>query len=182
MSHIKIDENRMRAHFLQCLELGRFEPFPEKQTNTVTLFSPEKITTVELFCICKMPWVWYHSKNPDLSQVTPGITENEKNIPRDVFNKFKRSVEWHCSNCKKVHIDWWLWFQNYIGRTLNKCYIMFFTILTIFKITLLKFVFVLFFLVSNACKMLGFGSISTVKHLNGFFFAKKVNGWNSLTI
>ena len=44
--NIKIVENRMRAHFLQCLELGHFEPFPEKPTNTVNLFSPEKITTL----------------------------------------------------------------------------------------------------------------------------------------
>ena len=26
-----------------------------------------KITTVEVFCICKMLWVWYHNKNLDLS-------------------------------------------------------------------------------------------------------------------
>ena len=108
--NIKIDENRMRAHFLQCLELGRFEPFPEKQKNTVTLFSPEKITTVELFCICKMPWVWYLNKNPDLNIAecdTCHIWYHKKceNTPRDVFNKFKGSVEWHCSNFKKVHID-----------------------------------------------------------------------------
>ena len=66
-TNIKIDENRIRTHFLQCLELGCFEPFPEKQTNTVTLFSPEKITTIGVFCMCKMLWVWYYSKNPDLN-------------------------------------------------------------------------------------------------------------------
>ena len=54
VSNIKIDDNKMRAHFLQCLELGRFEPFPGKQTNNVTLFSPEMITTAVAFCICKM--------------------------------------------------------------------------------------------------------------------------------
>ena len=62
--------------------------FPKKQRNTATLFSPEKISTVEIFCICKMWWVWYHIKNPDLS-----MTECE-NIHRDVFNNFKRSMEW----------------------------------------------------------------------------------------
>ena len=110
VSNIKIHENRKRAHFLQCLELGRFEPFPEKQTNTVTLFPPEKITTVEVFCICKMLWVWYHSKNPDLNMAecdTCHTSYHKKceNIPHNMFNKFKGSVEWHCSNCKKVHID-----------------------------------------------------------------------------
>ena len=90
--NIKIDENRMRAHFLQCLELGRFEPFPEKQKNTITLFSPEKITRVEVFCICKIPWVWYHSKNPDLNMIECDTCH----IPRDV----KTSLVM-CSTCLK---------------------------------------------------------------------------------
>ena len=98
MSNIKNDENRMKSHFLQCLELGRFELFPEKQTNTVTLLSPEKITTVEVFCICKMLWVWYHSKNPDLNMAECDTCHTWyhrkcENIPRDVFNKFNGSVE-----------------------------------------------------------------------------------------
>ena len=29
VSSIRIDENKMRAHFRQCLEQGRFESFPE---------------------------------------------------------------------------------------------------------------------------------------------------------
>ena len=33
------------------------------QTHTITLFFPEKITTVEIFCM----WVFYHSKNLDLN-------------------------------------------------------------------------------------------------------------------
>ena len=110
VSNIKIDNNRMRAHFLQCLELGPFESFPEKQTNTVTLFSPEKIPTVEVFCICKIPWVWHLSKKPDLNMAECDTCHNWyhrncENIPPDVFDKFKGSVEWHCSDCKKVRID-----------------------------------------------------------------------------
>ena len=30
VSSIRIDENKMRMHFLQCFEQGRFELFPEK--------------------------------------------------------------------------------------------------------------------------------------------------------
>ena len=33
VSSIRIDENNMRTHFLQCLEQGHFEPFPEKETD-----------------------------------------------------------------------------------------------------------------------------------------------------
>ena len=58
VSCIKIDDTKMRAFF---------EPFPDKHTNTVTLFFPENISTVEVFCICRMWWVWYHNKNSDLS-------------------------------------------------------------------------------------------------------------------
>ena len=64
---LKLINNGMRAYCLQCLEPSGFEPFPDKQTNTVTLFSPENISTVEVFCISKMWWVWYHIENSDLS-------------------------------------------------------------------------------------------------------------------
>ena len=108
LSNIKIDENRMKAHFLQYLE--PFEPFPENQTNTVILFFPEKITTIEIFCVCKMPWVWSHSKNPNLNMPecdTCHIWYHRKceNIPRNVFNKFIGLVKWHCLHHKKVRID-----------------------------------------------------------------------------
>ena len=33
-----------------------------------------------------------------------------ENISRDVFKKFKGPIEWHCSDCKKVHIAWLLIF------------------------------------------------------------------------
>ena len=67
MSDSKTDEKRMSTYFLQCLEPGGFELFTDKQTNTVTFFSPEKISIVEVFYICKMQLVWYLMKNPDLS-------------------------------------------------------------------------------------------------------------------
>ena len=35
----------MRAYCLQCLEPSGFERFPDKQANTVTLFSPEYISS-----------------------------------------------------------------------------------------------------------------------------------------
>ena len=64
---IRIGENKMRAHFLQCLEQGCFQPFPEKQTDVDTFFSPESVFSVEILCRCRMPWVWYHIKISDLS-------------------------------------------------------------------------------------------------------------------
>ena len=78
--------------FLQCLQAGGFEPFPEKQTNTITFFCPEKISTVEVFQECKMRWVWFHIKNPDLSMEKCDVChnwyhENCETISRDVFHK-----------------------------------------------------------------------------------------------
>ena len=69
---LKLTNNKMRAYCLQCLEPSGFERFPDKQTNIVTLFSPEYISTVELFCIWKMWWVWYHTKNSDLRMAKCG--------------------------------------------------------------------------------------------------------------
>ena len=66
----------MRAHSLQFLEPSGFEPFPDKQTNTVTLFSPGNISTVEVFCICKMRWVWYYIKNSDWSMAECDALQN----------------------------------------------------------------------------------------------------------
>ena len=62
---LRLINNMMRAYCPQFLELSDFEPFPDKQTNTVTLFSPGYIPTVEVLCICKMRWVWYYIKNSD---------------------------------------------------------------------------------------------------------------------
>ena len=54
-------------HFCQCLEQGCFEPFPEKQTDVDTFFSPKNVISVEILFRCRMPWVWYHIKIPALN-------------------------------------------------------------------------------------------------------------------
>ena len=63
LSSIRIYEIKMRAHFRHCLEQGRFEPMFDR------CFSPESVISVEILCRCRMPWVWYHIKNPALSMV-----------------------------------------------------------------------------------------------------------------
>ena len=88
---MKSEEN-VNGYFHQCLQAGGFEPFPEKQTNTITFFCPEKISTVEVFQGCKMRWVWFHIKNPDLSMEKCDVChnwyhENCEIISRDVFHK-----------------------------------------------------------------------------------------------
>ena len=106
VSSIRIVENKMRAPFLQCLEQGHFEPFPEKQTDVDTFFSPESVISVEILCRCRMPWVWYHIKNPALNMADCDTCHQWyhrkcENIPSEVSDKNK-SVEWHCSDCKAI--------------------------------------------------------------------------------
>ena len=69
MSSIRIDENKMRMHFLQCFEQGCFE----KQIDVDTFFSPESIFSVELLCRCRMPWVWYHIKSPAFNGINRNV-------------------------------------------------------------------------------------------------------------
>ena len=53
-SDIKIDKNRLEYTFFSIYSRMVLKRFPKKQRNTVSLFSPEKISTVDIFCICKM--------------------------------------------------------------------------------------------------------------------------------
>ena len=97
VTSIRIDENKMRTHFLQCLEQGRFEPFPEKQTDYDTFFSLENIISVEILCRYRMPWVWYHIKNAALNMADCDTCHQWyyrkcENLPSEVFDENK-SVE-----------------------------------------------------------------------------------------
>ena len=40
-----------------------------------------------------------------------------ENIPGDVINKFKGSMQWHCSDCKQVHIAWLFFFLSGFSST-----------------------------------------------------------------
>ena len=105
---IKIDES---ALFFSIYSRIVLKCLPKKQRNTVTLSSLEAISTAEIFCISKMWWLWYHIKNPDLSMA------DCENIPGDVINKFKGSMQWHCSDCKQVHIAWLFFFLSGFSST-----------------------------------------------------------------
>ena len=107
VSSIRIDENKMKGHFLQCLEQDQFEPFSEKQTDVNTFFSPESVINMEVLCRYRMPWVWYHIKNPVLNMADCDTCHQWyhrkcENIPSKVFDENK-SVEWHCSDCKAIN-------------------------------------------------------------------------------
>ena len=52
-SDVSFDQGKMRKHLVQCLEKGRFEPFP-RQSNTAR-FNERKTCDINLFCYCSMP-------------------------------------------------------------------------------------------------------------------------------
>ena len=53
---VSFDQGKMRKHLVQCLEKGRFEPFP-RQSNTAR-FTERKTCDINLFCYCSMPECW----------------------------------------------------------------------------------------------------------------------------
>ena len=42
----------------------------------------------------------YHTKNPDCGAFNKQYPKKSENISREVINEFKRSIGWHCSDCK----------------------------------------------------------------------------------
>ena len=104
ISNLRIDETNIRELFLNCMNREKFEHFPESGKDAKTIFSPEKVIIVETFCLCKMPWVWYHSKNPELvmaecDSCRTWYHKKCENIPIDVF---QTQSEWCCFNCKNA--------------------------------------------------------------------------------
>ena len=88
ISSQKIDERKLRSHFLQCVGNGRFSQPP------ITVYCDEKIINVETFCVCKMAWAWYHNKNKGLNMAqcercNKWFHRKCENIPNNVFTKQK---------------------------------------------------------------------------------------------
>ena len=74
-----------------------------RSKRMLTLFSPENAISVEILFRCRMPWVWYHIKNPPLNMADYDICHQWyhrkcENIPCENFHENKL-VEWHCSDC-----------------------------------------------------------------------------------
>ena len=70
ISSQKIDERKLRSHFLKCVGNGIFSQPPI--TDAITVYCDEKIINVETFCVCKMAWAWYHNKNKGLNMAQCG--------------------------------------------------------------------------------------------------------------
>ena len=88
------DQEKMRAHYVSCLESREMAPFP-RTSQQVPYHLTKNMTTVAIFCVCRMPndkeeYVqcsqcdgWYHSTCV--------------NIPYWVINSNRR---WRCDKCR----------------------------------------------------------------------------------
>lgn len=64
IEHITMPFDAMRKHFLKCLETSKFSDFPLEKKNGV--MQAESHVRVNLYCTCKLPWLWYHKKSKDM--------------------------------------------------------------------------------------------------------------------
>ena len=54
--------DKMRDHLLQCIKSGHFQQ-SEKSDSSSIVFCKIKKIKFQIFCYCRFPWTWYHSKD-----------------------------------------------------------------------------------------------------------------------
>ena len=103
VSLISLDPEKLRAHFLLCLQNGIFTDFPETNSSTLER-NPGKLIKATLFCSCKTIWLWYHGKDANMRMALCDKCESWyhtkcENICSTVFAK-NNTTPWFCSRCK----------------------------------------------------------------------------------
>ena len=92
ISSRRLKESAMREHLLQYIKVGKFAEFPQRKPTDIVLYCPERSVKFDIFCIYRLPWVWYHTKNKDLNMAQCDYCEKWfhqqcGNIPDFVFEK-----------------------------------------------------------------------------------------------
>ena len=92
----------MRDHLLQCIKSGHFKGF-EKSDSSEIVFCKIKKIKIQIFCYCRFPWAWYHSKNKDLDMACCDSCKEWyhrkcENIPDIVFDE-ESDIQWDCFGC-----------------------------------------------------------------------------------
>ena len=93
----RYEQQSMQQHYVSCLENGAMVPFP-KTTRKVPLHITSKISSVAIYCVCRMPYdkteyvqcsyrcrAWYHTSCVK--------------IPEWAINSGRK---WKCDKCKKL--------------------------------------------------------------------------------
>ena len=98
-----LKKKAMQEHLLQCIKVGKFVEFPESGPTKIVLYCLERSAKFDVFRNCRLPWVWYHSKNKDLNTTQRDsckkwFHQKSRNIPDFVFEK-KPYSPWYCFSC-----------------------------------------------------------------------------------
>ena len=102
MGKTKIRVDKMRDHLLQCIKSGHFKE-SEKSDSSDIVFCKIKKIKIQIFCYCRFPWAWYHSKNKDLDMACCDSCKEWyhrkcENIPDIVFDE-ESDIQWDCFSC-----------------------------------------------------------------------------------
>ena len=89
----KFQEYKMRDHLLQYI----------KSEISDIVFCKIKKIKIQIFCYCRFPWAWYHSKNKDLDMACCDSCKEWyhrkcENIPDIVFDE-ESDIQWDCFSC-----------------------------------------------------------------------------------
>ena len=98
----KIQEDEMNDHLLQCIKSGHFQEFEKSDSSDIVSRKIMKIK-FHIFCYCRLPWAWYHSKDKDLNMVCCDSCKEWyyrkcENIPDFVFDQ-EYDINWGCFGC-----------------------------------------------------------------------------------
>ena len=83
--------------------VGKLTEFPQSEPAEIVLYCHERSVNFDVFCNCRLPCLWYHSKNKDLNMAQCDFCEKWfyrkcGNIPDFVFEK-KSCSPWYCFGC-----------------------------------------------------------------------------------
>lgn len=75
ISSRRLKENAMQDRLLQCIKIGKLTEFTQSEPTEIALHCPERSVKFDVFCSCRLPWLWYHSKNKDSNMAQCGCCE-----------------------------------------------------------------------------------------------------------
>ena len=99
---IAFDQQQLRPHLLRCLQRGKMTPFPQLCNRKTCLCCRARVSKVELFCSCRMPWDPNAGEEKDMV-MCPNCKDwfhrDCENVPSEIFSKPSQH-KWLCNACK----------------------------------------------------------------------------------
>ena len=111
MSHILTDPDivrtkfrvdKMKDYLLQCIKSGHFQEFEKSDSSDIAFCKIIKIK-FQIFCYCRFPWAWYHSKEKDLDVACYDLCKvwyhRKCKICKKLFSIEEPDIHWDCFSC-----------------------------------------------------------------------------------